>query len=866
MKEMHTSLSESYEIEHRNQKFNRSKIGCIASIIMIPLGANLDHIVYPDFAEQFFSIRLFCELFLIFIFALHYAAPMKKYLSLLTFAWPTGINVSTCAMIYLSDGAVSPYYAGLNLVLIGATFLLPFKVIESFLLFLITLAIYIYTSAISGTIQNDYRIFYNNVSFLILTGVVICIVSHFNTRSRFKEFQLSHDLNIRNQQLIDLEKLRTNFFANISHELRTPLTLILSPVQDLLNSDADLSPRVRKILHISHRNALRLLKLVNDLLEVIRIEEGKSQLDLKPLFVDAFLNELADSISYLSSKKKILIEKRLICPSVQIRCDMYAFEKIIINLLHNAIKFSGPGSLITLSTLHENNSIHITIADTGYGIRMEELPFIFDRFRQADSSSTRQYQGSGLGLSLVKDLSEQLDGEIAVSSKFGSGTTFTLTFPVHRFAPETAQVVNDPNPEQDSLQKLYRLANRSGMLHLESSFPASIHQPVAQPSVRSPHTLLIVEDEHDLREYLVAALQDSYSILQAEDGEQAYRIILEQKPSLVLLDLMIPKIDGLDLCARIKQDVSCRGIKIILLTARIDEDAKITALNNGADDFLTKPFSTLELQTRIRNLLKSADFEQQLTGTNRELKQTLHELKETQAQLIQSEKTNALEYLSAGILHEINNPLNYTLTALQLARGLPAANHDDMLQEIFEDMNEGMCRIKDIVSDLQTFAHPSPVNKQSSFKFSQALKTALNFTSQDVSAAVIRNQTDLDLQVIGSKNHIVQVLINLITNALKAVRAVETQRKGDILITTSVKGGRLLVTVRDNGTGIDQAILDKIFDPFFTTRDVGEGMGLGLSVSQTIIKAHSGQLRATSAHGEWTEFSFDLELGHTGKL
>jgi C4-dicarboxylate-specific signal transduction histidine kinase len=327
---------------------------------------------------------------------------------------------------------------------------------------------------------------------------------------------------------------------------------------------------------------------------------------------------------------------------------------------------------------------------------------------------------------------------------------------------------------------------------------------------------------------------------------------------------MIPKIDGLDLCARIKQDEACRGIKIILLTARIDEEAKITALNNGADDFLTKPFSTLELQTRVRNLLRTTEFEQQLVRTNQDLKQTLHELKDTQAQLIQSEKTHALEYLSAGILHEINNPLNYTLTALQLAKGLPAARDSDMLLEIFQDMNEGMCRIKDIVSDLQTFAHPSPVAKQSSFKFAQALKTALTFTSQDVGSVVIRDETDKDVQVIGSKNHIVQVLINLITNALKAVRAVAPLRTGEILISTSVQDNRLLITVRDNGTGIDQVILDKIFDPFFTTRDVGEGMGLGLSVSQTIVKAHGGQLKANSIQGEWTEFSFDLELSTGG--
>jgi C4-dicarboxylate-specific signal transduction histidine kinase len=256
--------------------------------------------------------------------------------------------------------------------------------------------------------------------------------------------------------------------------------------------------------------------------------------------------------------------------------------------------------------------------------------------------------------------------------------------------------------------------------------------------------------------------------------------------------------------------------------------------------------------------LHTTDFEQRLVDTNQSLEQTLQKLKGTQSQLIQSEKTHALEYFSAGILHEINNPLNYTLTALQLARGLPAAKNDAMLPEIFDDMHEGMTRIKSIVGDLQAFAHSSPVDKQASFKLAQAVRTALTFTSKDAGSMRIVDETDKEAQVIGSRNHVVQVLINLITNALKAVRAVEAQRKGEILLRSALHDNRVLVMVRDNGTGIDQAILGKIFDPFFTTRDVGEGMGLGLAVSQTIIKAHGGQLKASSVQGEWTEFSFDL--------
>lgn len=857
---MSTDLIKAYKEEIKRQTLRQSRIGCIIAFLIMPTGVLLDYFVYPDHLFILAIIRILCSLCVGLVLLLHSTSFFHNHSYLLPFTWPVFVNIAICMMILMTDGAPSVYYAGLNIVLIGIIFILPLSLLESLLFCAITVFLYLITCIAAGNIQENFNIFYSNFNFLALTGGVSCLVSHVNSKNSFNQFRLSFELDQKNQQLTRLEKLRTSFFANISHELRTPLTLILSPIQDMLRQDAHLPARIEKVLQTTYTNGLRLLKLVNDLLDVIRIEEGKSQLNLKPLLVDVCLDELVESISLLSNKKHVTIEKSLRCPTTRILADVNAIEKIIFNLLHNAIKFSDTNSVIRLSSRMDKNSILVSVSDNGIGIEPAELPFIFDRFRQADSSTTRKYEGSGLGLSLVKDLTEQLNGKIDVASTPGEGTTFTLSFPIHGFVSDRPALPVQTRDNQDSLQRLYRLANRSGMLHLGKA-AASEHDQGEdnRPQVHSPHTLLVVEDEADLREYLVAALESTYPVMQASDGDQAWQTINEHKPSLVILDLMIPRIDGLELCARIKKSDDLRNTKIILLTARIDEDAKLTALDNGADDFLTKPFSTLELRTRIRNLLRTTDYQRELIETNNELKNTLNELKETQAQLIQSEKTNALEYLSAGILHEINNPLNYSLTALQLAGGLPEAKESALLAEIFEDINEGMCRIKDIVTDLQTFAHPSPVDKQGAFRLADALKTALNFTSQDAEGVSIINDIASDHYVVGSKNHIVQVLVNLITNALKATRAVEKQRKGELRISSELAGGRILVKVRDNGTGIEGEILNSIFDPFFTTRDVGEGMGLGLSVSQTIVKAHNGSLRATSQPGEWTEFCFDLE-------
>lgn len=243
---------------------------------------------------------------------------------------------------------------------------------------------------------------------------------------------------------------------------------------------------------------------------------------------------------------------------------------------------------------------------------------------------------------------------------------------------------------------------------------------------------------------------------------------------------------------------------------------------------------------------------------NHELKNTISTLKTTKAQLVQSEKMNAIGSLSAGLLHEVNNPLNYTLTAVQLLKMDPHINSDEDLKDTVNDIDEGMGRIKTIVTDLRAFAYPEEADKKVQFLVSSAVDNALRFTSNEHSEVKRVSNIPEGLMISASQTHIVQVLINLISNA---ARAISKSEKNDGVITIEAKeqDGRIAVSVSDNGPGIDKKTLSKIFDPFFTTNEVGKGMGLGLSVSHTIIKNHNGELYATSKVGEGTAFYFDLE-------
>ena len=243
---------------------------------------------------------------------------------------------------------------------------------------------------------------------------------------------------------------------------------------------------------------------------------------------------------------------------------------------------------------------------------------------------------------------------------------------------------------------------------------------------------------------------------------------------------------------------------------------------------------------------------------NYELEEKNIKLRSTQAQLIQSEKINAIGSLSAGLLHEVNNPLNYTMTALQLIKMDPHVNSDADLKDTVSDIEEGMTRIKNIVTDLRAFAYPEEADKKNSFAFYEAVESTLRFTASECQDIVRIVNVPKDLMVTASKTHIVQVLINLISNGAKAIY--KTGRgKGEIVIDArKSENGRVNISVSDDGIGMNEETLNKVFDPFFTTNEVGKGMGLGLSVSYTIIKNHGGNLAATSELGKGSKFYFDL--------
>ncbi|NKB24851.1 MAG: response regulator [Kiritimatiellae bacterium] len=362
-----------------------------------------------------------------------------------------------------------------------------------------------------------------------------------------------------------------------------------------------------------------------------------------------------------------------------------------------------------------------------------------------------------------------------------------------------------------------------------------------------------------MQRFLKAELEKAYNIHTARDGEQGFKLALEHEPDLILTDMMLPKMDGITLCRKLKSNPELLPSKIILLTARADDQTKISALQAGVDDFLTKPFSTIELKTRLGNLLVNARLEKELKTQNMELENTLEQLRHTETQLIQSERLSGLGSLSAGIMHEINNPINFMVTATHYLKGSLQNSSEEIVDTVI-DIEDGLKRVRDIIADLKSFAYGNPTEKQSECDPEQIWRTTKRLLSHEINKVTLEEQIDAETSIMRNENQLVQLMTNLLQNAIQATQQSDSKEERRIQIHMYPQNGHYLTSIRDNGTGIEKDVQPKIFNPFFTTKQVGQGMGRGLSISHTIVKSHNGEISVESEPGKFTEFKIKIPL------
>ena len=414
-----------------------------------------------------------------------------------------------------------------------------------------------------------------------------------------KRVALGHRLQMKEYEAVkmrEVDQMKSRFFANISHEFRTPLTLILGPINQF--AERFKAQDVQTTLATMRRNGLRLLRLINQLLDLSRIDAGKLSLQVRRVDLVALARPLVMSFISLAERKKIQLifdpeEEEIIA-----YLDRDKVEKILTNLLSNAINFTDEEGEVKVSLRssreQDGRRVEISVADTGIGIASEELERIFDRFYQVDSAHTREHGGTGIGLALTKELVELHKGKITVASAQGKGSTFTVSLPLGKEHWRPEDIVSDESIACEIS------ADTSAAILAEGK-PVEPEETWADSG---KPVVLIVEDNAEVRGYVRGLLQELYRIEEAENGKAGLEKARGTAIDLVISDIMMPVMDGVQLCKKLKEDDLTNHIPVILLTAKASEESRIEGLDTGADDYIVKPFDPRELIARTTNLIE----------------------------------------------------------------------------------------------------------------------------------------------------------------------------------------------------------------------------------------------------------------------
>jgi signal transduction histidine kinase len=660
----------------------------------------------------------------------------------------------------------------------------------------------------------------------------------------------------RAEALAELDRTKTAFFSNVSHEFRTPLTLMLGPLEDLLEVRSTLSGEIRGHVEVAYRNSLRLLKLVNTMLDFSRIEAGRMDAVYEPVDLPAYTSELA-------SVFRSTIEKQGLRYIVTCRQRTRRFTWIGKCGRRSYSTFSQTHSSSpskerskSVSGLSSEHSVELFVRDTGTGIQAEEIPHLFERFHRVKSARGRSYEGTGIGLALVQELSRLHGGSADVASELEKGSTFTVTIPLgHSHLPAdrvgaSRQRVSTGLGGEAYLEEALRWVPQEDDGLREAP-------EVAQHSKTDRRRILLADDNADMRHYVSRLFSQRFSVTSVADGMAALEVARKERPDLILSDIMMTGLDGFGLLHAIRMDPDLRTIPVILLSARAGEEARVEGLAAGADDYLVKPFSARELMARVEAHLE-------MTKIRRESELTIRGLYEAaQKARSDAETANRLkdEFL-ATVSHELRTPLNAILGWTRLLRtGRLDEQRKQQAVEIVERNAIAQQQIVEDILDVSRIITGKLRLEVAPVDLGPIVEAAVDSMKPSADAKGVRLQSIVDSGaniVLGDPNRLQQIVWNLLSNAVKF-----TSRGGRVQVALERKASHSEVTVRDTGKGISQDFLPYVFERFrqadsSSTRKYG-GLGLGLAIVRHLTELNGGSVEAFSP-GENQGATFTVRL------
>lgn len=651
--------------------------------------------------------------------------------------------------------------------------------------------------------------------------------------------------------LEELDKAKTLFFTNISHEFRTPLMLMLGPLEELMNHSApEWSDQEKAKVEVTHRNALRLLKLVNTLLDFSRMEGRRGHARFVKTELASYTQNLASNFRSVIEKAGLGFEVNIGGGACNAYIDRQMWEKVVFNLLSNAFKYTLKGK-ITLALDARDGYVRMSVRDTGVGIPAQELPHMFERFHRVQNAGGRTYEGTGIGLSLTKELVGLHGGTIELESTEGEGSCFIVTLPEGSGHLDASQVY-ETNPEIDEAISDFYVREAENLLS------AAEKEPQAD-DLREDHrhdSVLIADDNADMREHIRSLLGNRYKTLTASNGIQALDLIRKYKPALVLSDIMMPEMDGIALLKAVKSDPAVCHTPVILITARAGEESRIEGIEIGADDYIVKPFSSKELIARAQAQIRMSGERHRITD---ELERKVQQ--RTQDLLNANRELESFNYVAS---HDLQEPLRKIKTFIHL---IERNNFDSELSKgYFQKIYLAAQRMGELIQSVLSYSRLSEggeaLQQVDLNKVIADIRVDFELAIQEKQAVLIVDHLPV---VDANLLQMNQLFSNLISNALKFTAIAPVIR-----ISGSLETGRNIplapagladrsyhhISVADNGIGFEPEFSEKIFALFqrLHRRHEYAGTGIGLSIVKKIVEQHDGYVSAESHPGEGATF------------
>lgn len=608
-------------------------------------------------------------------------------------------------------------------------------------------------------------------------------------------------------QLRAAQRARDDFFANITHELRSPLTMVLAPLQQLRRTVEN-----NELVDSMERNALRLLRSVNQLLEIAKLDSGARALDLTSGNPGECFLQTVEAAEQIANSRGLSLSHHGLESLPVCLFDRSAIQVIADNLVGNAIKFCAPGDEIRVSGAQRGDEISISVDDTGPGIPADQRELVFERFAQADSSRQRPHEGTGIGLALARDLARSHAGSLTLTSKPNEGSTFTLTFPL-RTSPDAGDSTSlAPRPQEA----------RSPSSEFMSQLLPRNDEIVWQGDENAP-PILVAEDNPELRAFLASSLAEHFRVCAVSDGLQAQELLVEHAFVGVVSDVTMPKMDGIALCRWCREHTDLRSVPFLLLTARDSLSDVLEGLEVGATDYVRKPFEPAELVARLKNHIRTRALEERA--------------EEYDSRLM------AIGRVSQSLVHDLRNAVAAIAATAEFADN--PADMEPAMRTIRE-RSEAMARQLQELLDYTRGEVALEIENVSSLAL---LENTMAGWKAIFEASRIEVRTSLvpDTQISVDRARVTRVIDNLLANARDALLAFQKPGERSLAVEVERRGDALAVRVSDSGPGINPSLGDSLFSSGASTKP--NGMGLGLAMSRNIARSLGGDLTLVTQEG-----------------